>query len=472
MKKAAPSALTQSIRLPFDWIDAIAIPVATSIMEAQPIAVVLLFMSLLVTGKSANVPLDAVSIILLLLGLHWWALLVKYIVQRGLDEKLEGASQFFGLLLALALAIVTHRALLADVSGLLLVTVLVLWFWVRGKRRARVEPSEEQLIFSFKLCFIVLLVVLLITLPVNPAIAMPTLAAIALALPLFFVSGLIVLSFVRLSITRHEYRRDAFGTRLDRTRVWSFFLALTWSLLVVATILLELFAFQPLLTLLTPSINAIENAILFTLQLFARKPPKPPHLRLKPTPVPVTPSHNIPLHLSLGLPIIILIFAISIAILVVALLLLVWFLFTLRRTLFGRVKTKEEERERLDVRSILQERRRRKKQQKTKFRLESLDPNSVRARYRDLLLATARRGGAIQRLPHETPAEYQQRLLSVVATMSNKEGEPSNTAIVTELTEAYTLERYGRKPPEQAQVGYFKRWVSYLVKRIKSMKRK
>src|SRR5579872_2243633 len=257
MKKAAPSALTQSIRLPFDWIDAIAIPVATSIMEAQPIAVVLLFMSLLVTGKSANVPLDAVSIILLLLGLHWWALLVKYIVQRGLDEKLEGASQFFGLLLALALAIVTHRALLADVSGLLLVTVLVLWFWVRGKRRARVEPSEEQLIFSFKLCFIVLLVVLLITLPVNPAIAMPTLAAIALALPLFFVSGLIVLSFVPLSITRHEYRRDAFGTRLDRTRVWSFFLVLTWSLLVVATILLELFAFQPLLTLLTPSINAI-----------------------------------------------------------------------------------------------------------------------------------------------------------------------------------------------------------------------
>lgn len=136
------------------------------------------------------------------------------------------------------------------------------------------------------------------------------------------------------------------------------------------------------------------------------------------------------------------------------------------------LKTKEEERERLDVRSILQERRRRKKQHKTKFRLEPLDPNSVRARYRDLLLATARRGGDIQRRPDETPTEYQQRLLAVVATMPNKEGEPSNAAIVTELTEAYTLERYGRKPPEQAQVGYFKRWVPYLVKRIKSMKRK
>ena len=120
------------------------------------------------------------------------------------------------------------------------------------------------------------------------------------------------------------------------------------------------------------------------------------------------------------------------------------------------MRSREEEREALDARSILNERRRRKKQGKTKFRLKPLNPNSVRARYRDLLLATAHRGGTIPRLPHETPTEYQQRLLSVVATIPDKEGEPSNTAIITELTEAYTMERYGKKPPEQAQVGYFK----------------
>ena len=470
MKKEVLSESIRSIQLPFDWIDVLAVPIATCIMETQPFAVVLLFMALLVTGNSASVPLDAVSITLLLLGLHWWALLVKYLVQRGVNEKLEGALQFLGLLLALALTIVTHMALLNNVLVLLLVTVLVIWFWVRDKRRAWIEPSEEQLLFSFKLCFVVLLTVLLVTIPVNSDIAGPTLATIAVALPLFFVSGLIALSFVRLSHTRHEYRRDAFGTRLDHTRAWSLFLALTWSMLIIATILLEIFSFQPLLTLFTPFINAIEQVVAAIAQLFTQKPPKHVHHRLIPTPKPVAPSHSVPLNLSLNLPIIIIIVVVSIVILVVAFLMLVWFLFTLRGTLFGRMKGREGEREMLDVRSILNERRRRKRQRKPAFRLEPLDPNSVRARYRDLLLATAHRRGDIQRLPHETPGEYQQRLLSVVATIPNKEGEPANTAIVTELTEAYVLERYGRKKAEQVQVGYFKRCVSYLVKRIRHIK--
>ncbi len=441
-------------------------------METQPFAIVLLFMALLVTGKSADVPLDAASIMLLLLGLYWGMLLVKHVVQRGLNEKLEEPLQYLGLLLALALTIITHPVLLTNVLELVLVAALVLWFWIRSKRRAQVEPSEEQLIFSFKLCFIVLLAVLLVTLPVNSDVAGPTLAAIALALPLFFVSGLIALSFVRLSITRHEYRRDPFGTRLDRTRAWSLFLALTWGLLIIVTILLEIFAFQPLLTLFTPLIIVIEQIIAFISQLFAQKPQKPIRLPVTRTPTPFMQSQGGSLNVALSPLIIIIIFVASIVILVVAFLLIVWFLLTLRKTLFDRMRSTEEEREALDVRSILKERRRRKNQGKTKFRLEPLNPNSVRARYRDLLLATAHRGGDIPRLPHETPAEYQQRLLSVVATLPIREGEPSNTAIITELTEAYTLERYGRKPPEQAQVGYFKKWVSYLVKRIKSIKRK
>ena len=130
------------------------------------------------------------------------------------------------------------------------------------------------------------------------------------------MSGLIALSFVRLSITRHEYRRDAFGTRLDRTRAWSLFLALAWGLLILVTILLEIFAFQPLLALFTPLINAIENAIASFLQLFAQKPPKPNHFKPIPTPMPISQSHGGSLNVSLSLPIIIIIFVASIVILV------------------------------------------------------------------------------------------------------------------------------------------------------------
>ncbi len=440
-------------------------------METQPFVVVLLFLTLLLTGKSADVPLDALSITLLMLGLHWWAMLIKYLERWKLTVKLEGPLQFFGLLLGLAVTIVIHPLLLTNVSRLLVVIVLVFWFWERGKRRVRIEVDEERLIFSFKLCFIVLLAVLLVTLPVNPAIATPTLAAIALSLPLFFVSGLIALSFVRLSITRRENRRDQFAAQHRRSAAWPLFLALAWSMLTIIALLLETFAFSPLLALFTPIINAVENVAIFLWNFFSPNPVPVIHRRPKVIPTPTfTPrSTPITLHFSLSLPVIILIFVTSIVILVVSFLLLAWFLFSLRDMFFGRTAKKEGEQEALDVRSILRERRR-NRQGKAHFRLEPLNPNSIRARYRDLLLATARRGGDIQRFPHETPAEYQQRLLAVIETLPNKEGEPSNATIVRDLTEAYTLERYGRTKPEPKQVGYFKKWIPYLVKRLKRIK--
>jgi hypothetical protein len=468
MIKAALSGSMRSIRLPFIWIDILVIPIATSIMETQPFAVVLLFFSLLLTGNSANVPLDAVSITLLMLGLHWWAQLGKYMAWRGLSNIRTEVFQFCGLLLALALTTITHLALLNSVLIFLLVTALVLWFWLRGRRRAQGELSEEHLLFSFKLCFTVLLAVLLITIPVSHAISGTMLATIAISLPLFFLSGLIALSFIRLSATQHEDRRDAFITRFDRTHAWALFLALSWSMLVIVTVLVEVFAFQPLLTLLTPLINAV----LTLLQFFKLRQPVH-HVRVKPTPTPTHimagsgTSHNPTLN-----PLIFLAIFVILGIIVLA-----GIIFLLVTVLLARDKRREEERESfkeeretLSVRSTLNERRKRDKQRKTKFRLETLDPNSVRTRYRDLLLATAHRGGDIQRRPDETPAEYQQRLRAVVASIPNKEGEPTNTAILTELTEAYMLERYGRKQTAQAQVGYLKRWVQHLVKRIKSKK--
>ncbi len=462
MKKGVPLASIRSIQLPFDWIDVLAVPVATSIMETQPYAVVLLLFTLLITGNSSNVPLDAASITLLLLGLHWWTQLVKYMTRHSLNDKQAGAFQFFGLLLALALTLVTHLTLLNNVPVLLFVIALVAWFWMRSKKRARVELSEEHLLFSFKLCFVVLLSTMLIILPVNPNISGTMLAAIAIAFPLFFGSGLVALSFIRLSTTRHEYRRDAFSTRLYRTRAWSLFFVLTWGMLVVVTILLELFSFQILLIIFAPLINAIDDAILFILHLFAQKPV--PTMKLKPIlPLPTpSPRQTIPVNFTLSPLIVIVVLVIS------GVILLAGLLFILYEMLLARVQRSEvEQRENLDVRSILAERRKRNKQRKTKFRLDALNPNSVRACYRDLLLATARRGGDIPRHPDETPTEYQQRLLSVVTSLPNKEGEPTNTTILTELTEAYMLERYGRKQTEQAQVRYFKRLVQQLVKKIR-----
>jgi hypothetical protein len=466
MRKAALSGSMRSIHLPFDWIDILVVPVTTSIMEAQPFAVVLLFFSLLLTGNSVNVPLNAVSIVLLMLGLQWWAQVARYLRLRGLGNIRIEVFQLLGLLLALALTMLTYLALLNNALVLLLVVTLVLCFWVRGRRRAQGELTEAQVLFSFKLYLTVLIAVLLITIPVSANVAGTMLAAIAVALPLFFLSGLMALSFLRLSATQHENRRDAFGTHFDRSRAWSLFLALTWTMLVVVTILVESFAFQPLLTLLTPLINAVE---LF-LQSFRLIPPVV-HLRVRPTPTPqkhIILGHGTSANLTLN-PLIFLVIFVILGIIV-----LVGFLFILVSVLLARDKRREEEfenlkeeRETLNVRSTLNERRKREQQRKMKFRLETLDPNSVRARYRDLLLATARHGGNIQRRSNETPAEYQQRLLALVAALPNKEGEPPNADILNELTEAYTLERYGRKQTAPAQVRYLKKWVQLLVKRIK-----
>ncbi len=458
----------RSIRLPFDWIDILVIPIATSIMETQPFAIVLLFFSLLLAGNSASVPLDAVNITLLMLGLHWWAQLARFMQRRGLDTIRTEAFQLCGLLLALAVTILIHLSLLRNVLVLLLVTALVLFFWMRGRLRVQGELSEAHLLFSFKLCFAALLAVLIITIPLEDTIAGTMLTALAIALPLFFLSGLLALSFIRLSTAQQESRRDAFGTRLERSHAWALFLALSWSLLVIVTILLEAFAFQPLLTLLTPLINAI-----LSLSQFFSQRPSVNHTRIKPTPTPIhfSPGQGSATNLTLNPLLFVVIFVI------LGIIVLAGFLFVLISVLLARNKRNEEELENLtekrttlSVRSTLNQRRKRNTQRKTKFRLETLDPNSVRARYRDLLLATAQRGGDIQRHPDETPAEYQQRLLAVMASLPNKEGEPPNTAILTELTEAYSLERYGRKQTAPTQVGYLKKWVQLLVKRLKSKK--
>jgi hypothetical protein len=150
------------------------------------------------------------------------------------------------------------------------------------------------------------------------------------------------------------------------------------------------------------------------------------------------------------------------------------------RLVLGRLKTRvedeaeEEEREGLDIGAILNERReewQRRRQKQEAFTLEALDPHSIRARYRDLLIALQEDNAGLVRLPGETPQEYQKRLDLAIRIAPPSIGQPSpeappEAAILEELTKAYTRERYGAKPLELSKEGYLSTWVPYLIQRL------
>lgn len=130
-----------------------------------------------------------------------------------------------------------------------------------------------------------------------------------------------------------------------------------------------------------------------------------------------------------------------------------------------------EQRERLNARSILSERRRQRRQRhKTNFKLEPLDPASARAHYRDLLIVANKRGEPIARHPDETPSEYQRRLQSLATELSVRDGEQPGEIIVGELTRAYIPERYGKKSVKPGQSSYLRKWMPDFIKRLRHKK--
>ena len=108
-------------------------------------------------------------------------------------------------------------------------------------------------------------------------------------------------------------------------------------------------------------------------------------------------------------------------------------------------------------------------------RLELLDPNSARARYREMLLAAAEAGNDLRRWPAETPAEYQARLhmyLSRSATLAATHDaddnitRPTDTSIPEELTLAYERERYGGKRMDEGKRTQLRAWGPQLLRRL------
>jgi Domain of unknown function (DUF4129) len=135
-------------------------------------------------------------------------------------------------------------------------------------------------------------------------------------------------------------------------------------------------------------------------------------------------------------------------------------------------ESEEEIRESLSRESILKTRRKEQLQrQKTGAlaALEPLDPNSTRARYRELLQELAWSGEKLGRRANETPSEYEKRLLTLLKKApSEVQGDdtPPDPAMLDELTSAYMQERYGGKHPRLLHDAYVPAWIPRFVRRL------
>src|SRR5437764_11425528 len=106
-----------------------ALPVATSIMDAQPIALVLLFLSSAFAGKVQTWPLSEWSIPLFMLGLQWWSMLVNSLARYNMSSFWLQSLRVLGLLVAFAIFFLSTPAFHGTILGLGLVAALLAWFF-------------------------------------------------------------------------------------------------------------------------------------------------------------------------------------------------------------------------------------------------------------------------------------------------------------------------------------------------------
>ncbi|MGZ3623555.1 MAG: hypothetical protein ACXWPG_10695, partial [Ktedonobacteraceae bacterium] len=382
-------------RASFDWVELLVVPTAICVMETQPIVLALTLVAVALFGSSAVLPLGEGSITLLLLGLHWWAKAVSSLTQGRVYTTRARLLQLLGLFLAVAIAVITHLSLLNNIPALFFTIILIIGFWYAGMVRVQTGPDDEYVLTSFKIGLGVLLGVLILTLinfdPVPPVLR----DGLTYALPTFFLSGLISLSFTRIMMIRKESASSAqIGLQGDPTRGWLLILTLTWAIVIVSTLAFEAFGFQPVVfaaSFLWSALGIVANFILLLLsplfQLFSKFffPMIPPSQGI-PLPQPTPSSGHPP-----PLPYLAEILLITRLILLAILLVLLYFVIRLilrRWRMAPDDESEEEIRESLSRESILKTRRK-KQQQRRKTgdlaALESLGPDSMRARYRELL---------------------------------------------------------------------------------------
>src|SRR5205823_4728568 len=136
-------------------------------------------------------------------------------------------------------------------------------------------------------------------------------------------------------------------------------------------------------------------------------------------------------------------------------------------------ESEEEIRESLSRDSILKTRRKEQRQRQKRgglAALEPLDPNSMRARYRELLQELAWNGEKLARRADETPSEYEKRLLALLKKEPSTEAQgddmPTDPTMLDELTSAYLQERYGGKHLHLLHDSYVPAWIPRFVRRL------
>lgn len=444
-------------------------------METQPILLGCQFLIPYFFGPDEQIP-SAAAITFLLLGFHWWAMWSNSSSAAFRTAwKTSGISivlyHAFALMLAFGLLVLTDLALLDDVAMLILLLILIGWAWKRGQNYTRADMEEEQLVLAFKIGFIALLIVMVFAL-LNQALNIPALSdSLLLALPLFFLSGVLTLAFSRLSMFQKEQVRNSGNARRAITNAWAVIMTVTWAVLVALSIGFEELPPYVLQTLFSPFwylLNLLVSLLLDIFGLLARLFPTGSSVGQYsgPPTQPRPPVHQRPLqiiqHASNQLVLIRTLTEIIIVVLVLFVLLALILKNRRRVILTG---DEEEIREDLDRGAILKERRAQRAERQQIFTLEPLEPLSARMLYREFLLALASRDEQLQRHADETPVEYKERLLTVVTSLPMIENQdtPSSHALLEELTQAYINERYGARHLAGERLVYLRQWMPTLV---------
>lgn len=464
-------ALTKNDKTPpqepanFNWMEAIAVPLAIGAMEAQFGVLAFVIGSLLFTGTSETLPLIEGSVMLIWWSAYWWAWLAKRQLQPRFGEARANLSYLPALFVVFVLLVGLHPAFVQSVPQLICASGLSLSFWSRGMARVGKSSQEESLLALFQAGFIILLGLLVLALIYPPPAHAVLIDALSTVLPLFCLSGLTALSLSSLSSKYRAGRaRKDFHIQRTRTGLLTLFVL---AVIGAATTLLSALLLEPLEAIFSPLLDRLRAFFNWLLSLFHAEPaPRPPVLKRPPEPgIDVYPhalsSFPSPLE---GILRLLLIAGIAL----LTLFMLLALLWLIRRMLRQKDSANEDEiRESISARSIL----RRRFREKGVSAQESVDAASARARYREFLHALERQAEDEQkRRPNETPTEYQRRLLSTMKPAIHGEvytwDTPGDAEILEELTGAYLLERYGEKRPDERRLAFLRRWVPLLTGRM------
>jgi len=288
-----------------------------------------------------------------------------------------------------------------------------------------------------------------INLAPQPGVLLDTLA---FALPLFFFSSFLAFSLLRLARVRREHQ-SFLQSRMSSnpTGQWTITLMILWGVLVAILFLFQTFLFPPLAILLTPPGNAANALYVWLIRLFlVLLNGREAALIIKKLPV-----RRIPPKIPIISP--------RYIVIVIICTLLALLLLTLVAYLLYRAHEDE-----VRKRPLSRSRGQRREQLDKETELEALDPMSARAHYRRFLRDVAKGDETLGHRPHETPIEYQGRLLSSLKpdAPGQQHDAPSDPVILDELTHAYTLERYAGEQTDTRRRLYLHTWVPHLIRHL------